>query len=169
MLVEGIEGLDPVGDDENDPPKLEVPFRNTLGKNKRGFVRDLANNIMAGMSETKAKSDAAGKNFPVVTQKARLKKANSLLEKFPAINKALQVMFEDAGFSMADAANKQVALIQHEDPRVAQAGLNTYFNLTVPKPTQKLQVQSMGVVEMITRNGNTPKMTTRIVDQEEPE
>jgi hypothetical protein len=169
MLIEGIEGQDPGSDDENDAPKLykRDPAADPLGAKQKGFVRSLARNLMLGMEPDAAKLDAVGKNFPVTTARARIKKANALLEKTPAINRALQEIFAEAGFTMADAANKQVELINHEDPFVAQAGLKTYFGLTVPKPTQKLQVQSLGVVEMITRTGNAPKIATRIVDQED--
>jgi hypothetical protein len=165
-LIEGIEGEDP-GSDEVDPPKLEAPLGSLLGKHKRGFARDLANNILAGMSATAAKSDAAGKNFPVVTQRARLKKANALLEKFPAVNKVLQDMFAQAGLPMERLTALQVELVEHPDPDVKQRALNKVWDLTVPRPTQKLQVQSLGVVEMITRQGNAPKIATRIVDGEE--
>jgi len=167
-LIQGIEGQAP--DPEDDPQSLEELEPLWHGKHKVGFVKTVAANVLAGMSPDAAKLDAI-ERFPkaydgqpsVKTVKGKLARANKLLEKTPALNRALQKIFEDAGLSVHRAVTKQVELIDHENPEVAQRGLNTYFNLAIPKPTQRHQVQSLGIVQMISGNG-PPEMDTRTLD-----
>ena len=168
MTHTGLDGEMPADDEPVDLQDIShIPHAPVKGYARaRNFIKDLVTDVKAGVSVEAAKIDAVGKNYPLKTVNGKLRKANKLLEKTPWINRALQEVFADAGLTLPDAASKQVELIQNENPDIAQRGLNQYFKLTIPAPTQRHQVQSMGVVEMITRT-DSPVSEARVLDAED--
>jgi hypothetical protein len=153
---------------ENDHSEELTPLARIVHrKRQRKFVEVFAQKCKDGVPLEDAKIEAVRESYvakQVVNKRSSaLHKANELLTKKPWINVALDLLFSAQGLTPERAAKKQVKLVDSDDEKVSQSALNTYWDLTIPKPTARIQVQSLGVLEMITRNSNQ-KIVTRTLD-----
>lgn len=120
---------------------------------QRKFVRNFAARVLEKGDSDETRVAAVMDSFGGAKrpqfyrdEKMALRKANTLLQKKPWINQALELLFEAAGVTANQAAIEQVSLIKHENPQVKQRALDRYWELTVPKGTQKVDIRSVSLM-----------------------
>jgi hypothetical protein len=147
------------------PPVQPIELEQVVHRRKqRAFVETFAAKIADGVPLEDAKVESIQENFQANTKPfskaAALRKANTLLEKKPWINLGLEMLFRSKGISPELVAGQHGDLIQTPDAvseeqaraaQIRQKAIDSYWNLTIPKATQKVEIRSMSVLEVLQR------------------